>query len=76
MAVWDFLEETMHTEQDVVIRTTLHACARCKGDHAEMLFTKFHRPVVDDDGTVWGWWALCPATGEPVLMKTDSPSDD
>lgn len=44
-------------------------CARCGEDHAELNYVRFVRPIEDDDGTVWAWWATCPNTGDPVLMR-------
>lgn len=53
-----------------VISTSLTNCARCRGDHKSLEFRRFIRYVIaDSDGTVWSWWALCPNTGEPILMK-------
>lgn len=49
-------------------------CARCaesgiKHD-APLLFQPFAMwPIEDVDGTIWTHWALCPVTGEPVLLK-------
>ena len=43
-------------------------CARCGQDHPDMAFKKFvGSPIVDEDGTVWNYWATCPVTGDPVL---------
>lgn len=44
-------------------------CARCGGDHPVTVKRFASNPVVDDDGTVWDWWGLCPATGDPILMN-------
>lgn len=44
-------------------------CARCGEDHAEVIFRRFHSPVEDEDGTLWEWWAICPKTKEPILMR-------
>jgi hypothetical protein len=46
-------------------------CARCSGDHP-VTFKRFAgNPIVDDDGTAWDWWGICPATGDPVLLRGD-----
>ena len=45
-------------------------CARCGKDHRELKFHKFKQPIVDEDGTVWEYWTICPRTGDPVLLRT------
>lgn len=50
---------------------TLKECARCGQTHEELVFKQFQYPIQDSDGTTWGWWALCPETGEPILMKLE-----
>jgi hypothetical protein len=44
-------------------------CARCGQDHEAVEWHKFQRPIEDDDGTVWGYWATCPTTGDPILGR-------
>ena len=52
------------------IKTNIGSCARCGYDHADLEFKKFEQnPIEDSDGTVWNYWALCPVTGEPILLK-------
>lgn len=46
-------------------------CARCGQDHDRIIFYEFGRPIVDEDGTVWDWWATCPNTGDPILLRSD-----
>lgn len=48
---------------------SIRHCARCGNDHDNLLFVKFVNPIEDSDGTVWAWWAECPETKDPVLMK-------
>lgn len=51
-------------------RSDIFQCARCGEDHQQLSFRKFIKsPVVDEDGTVWDYWAVCPTTGDPVLQK-------
>ncbi len=53
-----------------VIHQSVITCACCGQDHARLAFAKFaHQPITDADGTVWGWWATCLITGEPVLLR-------
>lgn len=55
------------TESKVV---AVKNCARCGQNHPDGLeFKQFLQPVIDDDGTVWNYWATCPVTGDPILMK-------
>lgn len=52
----------------------LEGCTRCGGVHAALRFGKFTHPVElcsplrPRAGVVYEWWALCPTTGEPILM--------
>lgn len=52
------------------ITTNITNCARCGDDHDKLKFTEFSKnPIIDSDGTIWDFWALCPITKEPVLLK-------
>lgn len=44
-------------------------CARCGGDHKALKYRKLRQPIEDGDTTLWEWWATCPTTGEPILMR-------
>lgn len=46
------------------VSTYITQCARCGGSHDGLIFT----PLVNATDE-WSWWALCPATQQPVLMK-------
>ena len=44
-------------------------CARCGGAHT-LNFQRFDRPIVTSGNRLVGThWALCPATGAPILMR-------
>jgi len=45
----------------------IEGCARCGSNHQQLVFNKLFRPAEDFD-----YWALCPTTGEPVIMKVYS----
>lgn len=60
-------DETTRPTEAMAISIT--HCARCHQDHDYLWFERFGYPVIDGDGTVWDWWALCPVTHEPVLMR-------
>jgi len=45
----------------------LENCARCGGTHTEIEMRKFSQNPPDG----YGWWALCPANGEPILVKVE-----
>lgn len=49
---------------------TIHRCARYGQDHVNLEFKEFtQNPIEDSDGTIWNYWALCPITNEPILLK-------
>lgn len=48
--------------------TTVIGCARCGNDHEAIEFKRFEIPIKDDDG-LWEYWALCPVSGDPILLK-------
>lgn len=52
-----------------IVSDVLH-CARCKQDHAKLIFKKFAIPILDNDGE-WGFWSLCPVSGDPILLKSE-----
>ncbi|MFA4971824.1 MAG: hypothetical protein WC683_04375 [bacterium] len=47
-----------------IMRMTVEGCARCGKTHADLLFKRFKRPAGS-----YTWWAACPKTGEPILMR-------
>lgn len=49
-------------------RFTIVCCARCSGDHEDMKFMKFDRPIVFGRVT-YEWWGICPTSGDPVLLR-------
>ncbi len=51
---------------------SIFQCARCGGTHVELEFKLLHNLIVDNDGTVWNYWTLCPETGEPILLRAAS----
>jgi hypothetical protein len=44
--------------------SNVRGCARCGGDHPKLEFKKFKNPCIERTH-----WALCPTTGEPILMR-------
>lgn len=54
-----------------VIQLDVFKCARCGQNHAKVAFKRLKRPVIDSDGTVWNYWAMCPETREPILMMRE-----
>lgn len=49
--------------------TDLVGCARCGADgHRDLTFTKLGFPV-DLGSIILTHWAVCPANGEPILMR-------
>ena len=59
-----------------VITTAVRSCARCGGNHEPRDYQPLQRPMEPVEGEVgptWTHWALCPTTGEPVLMTVADP---
>ncbi len=67
----------MNDEIDVTKPHDLKNCARCGGEHHSLILKKFVRPVIDE-GTekIWGYWATCPATGDPILYYSIQKVED
>lgn len=49
---------------DYSVKTTVENCARCGTGHKNIKFAKLKKPCVS-----WTHWAICPETGEPILLK-------
>ena len=47
-------------------------CVRCGETHEKVWFSRFTRPIVDNDGTISNYWAICPVTREPIIMAMQS----
>lgn len=43
---------------------SLKACARCGGNHRNLVFKQLRRPIDLDN-----FWAPCPKTREPLLLR-------
>jgi len=50
------------------LTTSTRGCARCGGDHDDLTYRPFSRPIPDVDGA-FTHWASCPETGDPILMR-------
>lgn len=46
------------------VKVNLKGCSRCGKNHRKILFKKFRNPGI------FGWWAICPTTKEPLLLDT------
>ena len=46
------------------IMIAVNNCARCGGRHRPIAFRRLKNPPDD-----YAWWALCPANGQPILLK-------
>jgi hypothetical protein len=60
----------------LIFKTAVHNCARCGGYHSSLTFKQFRRPIQDTDGTMWGFWTICPATYEPILLVSHREKED
>jgi hypothetical protein len=57
---------------EITITIDQSGCARCHGPgHEQITFRRLTFPVVDDGGSEWTHWALCPTNGEPILLASD-----
>jgi 2'-5' RNA ligase len=62
--------EEIHKSEDVV-NDVMH-CARCGGNHKGIRFSSLTRPVEQDGGVPLTHVAICPATGQPILMGKEA----
>lgn len=46
-------------------------CARCGQDHEQLEFKSLTRPVEYHGESIYQLWALCPVSGEPILMRVE-----
>lgn len=52
-------------------------CARCKKDHhLNLVFIAFEYPFIENDGTVWEYWASCPNVLAPILARVVENEED
>jgi hypothetical protein len=59
-----------------MLKIDVKHCARCQQDHNQLEFKEFTiNPIEYSDGTVWNYWALCPVTQEPILLKIRETGD-
>lgn len=55
-------QETMNQPPDRIY-CWIRVCARCGGDHKQLVFNRFARQPKE-----WTHWGICPQTQEPVLL--------
>ena len=51
------------------VQVDVFVCARCGGDHDSLTFLKLLRPTVLDGETLATHYSICPANGQPILMR-------
>jgi hypothetical protein len=51
------------------MKITIEGCSRCGEKHTKLNFKRFK------NRGVFGWWAICPSTKEPVLMDNFKDAD-
>lgn len=56
--------------QVVYLQRDLVGCPRCAGAHPGLGYRRFTR-VADPAAARFPFWALCPVTGEPLLLAAD-----
>jgi hypothetical protein len=52
------------------VRIDIIRCARCSGDHPQLMTAKLTRPFAppEANGIEWTHWAPCPSNGEPIMV--------
>lgn len=59
------------------LKVGVRNCARCGDDHSGLVFKAFTiRPITHGDGVTFTHWALCPNTGEPIIMEIEKTEDE
>lgn len=53
------------------VKTDVFHCARCEEDHMDVTFVKMKGHPVEIEGWKYGWWALCPVTRDPILLRKE-----
>lgn len=55
----------------------LEDCDRCGEDHEQVPTERLNSPFDPDyaDGR-WTYWALCPDTHQPILLRTEADKED
>lgn len=54
---------------------TLEVCRRCDGRHEGLPFRRFDPAVLVTTAVLITDWALCPTTGEPILLVVETIPD-
>lgn len=59
----------------ITFNSNIRNCARCGKNHTQLQFQEFKQPVKDKDGD-WNYWAICPSSLDPILLRTQEKEDD
>lgn len=46
-------------------------CQRCQQNHRDVKFQRLANPTDD-----WRWWATCPVTRQPILLRVVEEPED
>jgi hypothetical protein len=60
-------KKTLVGKRTKVIISSIKNCARCGGNHEDLVFNKLRRPTQTPEK--WSHWASCPKTKEPILLR-------
>lgn len=55
----------------VTLYVSVLFCQRCGQDHPDLQFVKLTNPYDE-----WGWFAMCPKTQQPLLVKVVGEGED
>ena len=56
------------TNLSQAVPVNITGCKRCGDNHPSLLFHAIFNP-----SDVFNWWATCPTTGQPLLIKITEP---
>ena len=68
-------EYLLYSDRPGDLCTSVKHCARCGGNHDDVLFRQLSRPVVvsgEERDTELTHWAPCPVNGDPILLRVVS----
>lgn len=65
--------EVLADPDEVILSVPI--CPRCGQSHQQLPFRLMRRPIRESNGKVWGYYADCPETGDPILSRKENLPD-
>lgn len=56
----------------MTMKINVMSCARCGGDHKDLVFHKMQKPIiltVGDSSQSYSWWGFCSVKLEPIILE-------